>query len=48
MKERLEEIKTKGLEKIKDVKTIAELEEVRKELTGKKSELSEVLKTMKD
>ena len=48
MKEKLEEIKTKGLEKIKNVKTIAELEEVRKELTGKKSELSEVLKSMKD
>ena len=48
MKEKLEEIKTKGLEKVKNVKTIAELEEVRKELTGKKSELSEVLKSMKD
>ena len=48
MKEKLEEIKTKGLEKIKNVKTIAELEEVRKELTGKKSGLSEVLKSMKD
>ena len=47
MKEKLEEIKTKGLEKIKNVKTIAELEEVRKELTGKKSELSEVLKSKK-
>ena len=35
MKEKLEEIKKKGLEKIKNVKTIAELEEVRKELTGK-------------
>ena len=39
MKEKLEEIKTKGLEKIKNVKTIAELEEVRKELTGKKLSL---------
>ena len=36
MKEKLEEIKTKGLEKIGSVKTIPELEEVRKELTGKK------------
>ena len=48
MKEKLEQIKTKGLEKIENVKTISELEEVRKELTGKKSELSEVLKSMKD
>lgn len=46
MKERLEEIKIKGLEKIENVNNIAELEEVRKELTGKKSELSEVLKSM--
>ena len=46
MKERLEEIKAKGLEKIENVKNITELEEVRKELTGKKSELSEVLKSM--
>lgn len=36
MKEKLEQIKTNGLEKIENVKTIAELEEVRKELTGKK------------
>ena len=48
MKEKLEEIKTKGLAKIESVKTISELEEVRKELTGKKSKLSEVLKSMKD
>ena len=46
MKERLEEIKTKGLEKINSVKSITELEEVRKEMTGKKSDLSEILKTM--
>ena len=48
MKEKLEEIKTKGLAKIESAKTIPELEEVRKELTGKKSKLSEVLKSMKD
>ena len=47
MKEKLEEIKTKGLEKIENAKTLAELEEVRKELTGKKSELSAILKSMK-
>ena len=46
MKEKLEEIKTSGLEKIDEVKKISELEEVRKQLTGKKSELSAVLKSM--
>ena len=48
MKERLEEIKTKGLEIIENVKNITELEQVRKDLTGKKSELSKVLKSMSD
>jgi len=48
MKERLEEIKTKGLEIIENVKNITELEQVRKDLTGKKSELSKVLKSMND
>ena len=48
MKERLEEIKTKGLERIENVKNITELEQVRKDLTGKKSELSKVLKSMND
>lgn len=46
MKEKLEKIKTKGLEKINNTTNLQELEEVRKELTGKKSELSEILKTM--
>ena len=46
MKKKLEEIKTSGLEKIDEVKKISELEEVRKQLTGKKSELSAVLKSM--
>lgn len=46
MKEKIEKIKTSGLEKIDKVKNISELEEVKKELTGKKSELSEVLKSM--
>lgn len=48
MKERLEKIKTKGLEIIENVKNITELEQVRKDLTGKKSELSKVLKSMND
>ena len=46
MKEKLESIKSSGLEKINNAKNISELEEVRKELMGKKSELSEVLKSM--
>lgn len=48
MKERLEEIKTKGLERIENIKDITELEQVRKDLIGKKSELSKVLKSMSD
>ena len=48
MKEKLEEIKTKGIERIENVKNITELEQVRKDLTGKKSELSKVLKSMSD
>ncbi len=46
MKEKLEAIKKNGLDKIKKTKTTQELEEVRKELTGKKSDLAEVLKTI--
>lgn len=46
MKEKLEEIKIKGLEKIEKAKNKEELEIVRKELTGKKSDLSEILKSM--
>ncbi len=46
MKEKLEEIKLKGLEKISNTKNLQELEEVRKELTGKKSDLQEVLKSI--
>ena len=46
MKEKLEQIKIKGLEEIEKVKSISELEEVRKNLTGKKSDISEVLKSM--
>jgi phenylalanyl-tRNA synthetase alpha chain len=46
MKEKLLEIRTKGLEKIESVQNLEELQEVRKDLTGKKSELSEVLKSL--
>ncbi len=46
MEERLEQIKVSGLEKIANAKNTNELEEIRRELTGKKSELSEVLKNM--
>ena len=46
MKEKLEEIRKLGLEKIENAKSVEELQEVRKELTGKKSDLSEVLKTL--
>ena len=48
MEEKLEEIKNEGLEKIAQTKNLTELEETRKEITGKKSELSKVLKSMKD
>ena len=46
MKEQLEQIRENGLKKIEAAKTIEELAEVRKDLTGKKSELAEVMKTM--
>ena len=46
MKEKLEEIKIQGIRIINECKSIGELQDVRKELTGKKSELSEVLKTL--
>ncbi len=46
MKEKLDEIKANGLERIEKIKSITELDEVRKELMGKKSELSGVLKLM--
>ena len=44
MKEKLENIRKNGLEKIELAKDFEELQEVRKELTGKKSELSDVMK----
>ena len=46
MLERLEEIKKQGLEKINSAKSSKELEEIRRELLGKKSPLTEVLKTL--
>ncbi|MDE6285155.1 MAG: phenylalanine--tRNA ligase subunit alpha [Bacilli bacterium] len=46
MKEKLERVRIEGLKKISNANTIEELQEVRRELTGKKSELSEVLKSI--
>ena len=46
MEKKLEQIKEKGLERICKASSMAELEEVRKDLMGKKSELSDVLKNM--
>ena len=46
MKEKLLDIRKKGLEKIETIKTLEELQDVRKDLTGKKSELSDVLKSL--
>lgn len=44
MKEKLEEILENGLSKVANAKDLEELGEIKKELTGKKSELSEVMK----
>lgn len=46
MLERLESIKELGLEKIKETETLDQLQEVRRELTGKKGELTAVLKSL--
>ncbi len=46
MLERLEEIKKEGQNKVHSTNTTKELEEVRRELLGKKSPLTEVLKTI--
>ena len=46
MKEKLLEIREHGLEKIESIKTLEELQNIRRDLTGKKSELSDVLKTL--
>ena len=47
MLEKLEKIQNIGLEKIKNTKTTKELEEIRRELLGKKSMLTEVLKSLR-
>ncbi len=46
MKEKLEEIKSKGLEMLESTKTLEKLEEIKKELMGKKSSLAEISKNM--
>ncbi|MBR2678396.1 MAG: phenylalanine--tRNA ligase subunit alpha [Bacilli bacterium] len=46
MKENLEKILKQGLEKIEKTKTVEEVQEVRKDLMGKNSELTKVLKGM--
>jgi len=46
MEEKLEKIKNDGLEKLENAKTVEELQNIAKELTGKKSELGEVLKSI--
>lgn len=46
MKEQLEQIKEEGLKQIKEVKTKEELDNLRKDLMGKKSGLSEILKSL--
>lgn len=46
MLEKLEEIKKEGLEKIEEAKDTEQLQNIRRDLTGKKSGLSEVSKSM--
>lgn len=46
MEEKLEQIKNEGLQKLEQAKTVEELQEVAKEITGKKSGLNEILKTI--
>ena len=46
MKEKLNEIREKGLARIAATQSIEELIDVRRELTGKKSELNEVLRSL--
>lgn len=48
MKERLEQIRAKALEQINGSETLEKLNEVRVSVLGKKGELTEVLKGMKD
>ena len=46
MKEKLEKIQAEGLKKINESKSMDELQEVKKDLMGKKSGLTEILKSM--
>lgn len=46
MLEKLEEIKNKGLDRIKETNNIKDLEEIKRELLGKKSSLTDVLKQL--
>ncbi|MBQ3142450.1 MAG: phenylalanine--tRNA ligase subunit alpha [Bacilli bacterium] len=46
MIEKLDEIKSKGLSNIVNAKTQEELQEIRKDLTGKNSELTEILRSL--
>lgn len=46
MKEKLLEIRNEGLEKIENIKSLEELQDVQRDLIGKKSRLSEVLKSL--
>ena len=46
MIEKLDEIKSKGLSNIVNAKTQEELQEIRKDLTGKNSELTEILSSL--
>ena len=48
MKEKLEEIRSKGLKKIEEVKKLEDLQEISWEITGKKSELTEALKSLSE
>lgn len=46
MLEKLEEIKNKGLDRIKETNNIKDLEDIKRELLGKKSSLTDVLKLL--
>ena len=48
MKERLEQIRQKALQQISESETLEKLNEVRVNILGKKGELTDVLKGMKD
>jgi len=48
MKERLENIRKNGIERIESINNLEELQDVRKDLTGKKSELSDVMKDFRE